>query len=114
VAQVLLYAAELDVVRHRHLWPRSLQSPMHTEADGRVSYDLAEQEPSPITTLPPVRFVAPTMTGIRSGAVDRSRKGHREGLVVWTALTRSPASLRSSGTPTFRQSPPGRSSASAT
>jgi hypothetical protein len=32
-AQVTVYAAEVNVVRARHLWPRSLMQPPLTEAD---------------------------------------------------------------------------------
>jgi uncharacterized BrkB/YihY/UPF0761 family membrane protein len=44
VAQVTLYAAELNVVVHRHLWPRSIVQPPLTEADERVLADIARQE----------------------------------------------------------------------
>jgi YihY family inner membrane protein len=43
VAQVSLYAAELNVVRARHLWPRGLTAP-RTEADERALRALVEQE----------------------------------------------------------------------
>jgi membrane protein len=43
-AQVTLYAAELNVVRARHLWPRSLVQPPLTEADRRQLSLLAKVE----------------------------------------------------------------------
>ena len=47
-AQVVLYASELNVVRSRHLWPRSLVQPPLTPADRRmlVTY-AAEQQRRP-------------------------------------------------------------------
>lgn len=44
LAQVTLYAAELNVVRTRRLWPRSIVQPPLTEADERVLHDIARQE----------------------------------------------------------------------
>lgn len=44
VAQLTLYAAELNVVRSRHLWPRSIVQPPLTSADERVLGDIARQE----------------------------------------------------------------------
>jgi len=44
VAQLTVYAAELDVVRARRLWPRSILQPPLTDADQRVLRDLAQQE----------------------------------------------------------------------
>ncbi len=43
VAQLTLYAAELNVVLARRLWPRSMAPPI-TEADRRALRDLAHQE----------------------------------------------------------------------
>jgi len=43
-AQLLLYAAELNVVLARRLWPRSLLQPPLTESDRRVLTALAETE----------------------------------------------------------------------
>ncbi len=40
----MLYAAELNVVLARRLWPRSLLQPPLTEADRRVLADLAMVE----------------------------------------------------------------------
>jgi uncharacterized BrkB/YihY/UPF0761 family membrane protein len=43
-AQLTLYAAEVNVVRARHLWPRSLLQPPLTRPDERALVDLAKQE----------------------------------------------------------------------
>jgi YihY family inner membrane protein len=43
-AQVTLYGAEVNVVRARRLWPRSILQPPLTEADRRALIDLARQE----------------------------------------------------------------------
>ena len=43
-AQVLLYGAEVNVVRARRLWPRSILQPPLTDADQRALIDLARQE----------------------------------------------------------------------
>jgi uncharacterized BrkB/YihY/UPF0761 family membrane protein len=43
-AQLLLYAAEVNVVLARRLWPRSLLQPPLTEPDRRVLTALAETE----------------------------------------------------------------------
>jgi uncharacterized BrkB/YihY/UPF0761 family membrane protein len=40
VAQLTVYAAELNVVLERRLWPRSVAPPI-TEADQRAARDLA-------------------------------------------------------------------------
>jgi uncharacterized BrkB/YihY/UPF0761 family membrane protein len=42
-AQVTIYAAELNVVRARHLWPRSIVQPPLTSADRRALTDIALQ-----------------------------------------------------------------------
>ncbi len=42
-AQILVYASEVNVVRARHLWPRSLQPPL-TTADERTLTALAKTE----------------------------------------------------------------------
>ena len=44
VSQVTLYAAEVNVVRSRRLWPRSLLPEPPTDADERVLRDIAEQD----------------------------------------------------------------------
>jgi YihY family inner membrane protein len=43
-AEVTLYGAEVNVVRARHLWPRSILQPPLTEADQRALVHLAKQE----------------------------------------------------------------------
>ena len=43
-AQVMLYGAEVNVVRARRLWPRSVLQPPPAEADQRALVDLARQE----------------------------------------------------------------------
>lgn len=43
VTQVTLYSAEINVVRVRHLWPRSIVQPPLTEADKRVLRDIAHE-----------------------------------------------------------------------
>jgi YihY family inner membrane protein len=44
VAQLNLYAAEVNVVRARHLWPRSILQPPLTDADQHVLRDIARAE----------------------------------------------------------------------
>jgi YihY family inner membrane protein len=44
LAQLLLYAAEINVVLTRRLWPRSILQPPLTDADERVLHDIARQE----------------------------------------------------------------------
>ena len=44
VAQISLYAAEVNVVRSRRLWPRSIVQPPLLEADRRVLRDIARSE----------------------------------------------------------------------
>jgi YihY family inner membrane protein len=41
---ITLYAAELNVVRARHLWPRSIVQPPLTSSDRQVLSDIAHQE----------------------------------------------------------------------
>jgi uncharacterized BrkB/YihY/UPF0761 family membrane protein len=43
-AQVTLFAAEVNVVRKRRLWPRAIVQPPLTEADERALKSYAEQE----------------------------------------------------------------------
>jgi YihY family inner membrane protein len=43
-AEIMVYAAEINVVKARHLFPRSLAPPPLTEADERVLADVAEAE----------------------------------------------------------------------
>jgi YihY family inner membrane protein len=44
VAQILLYGAEINVVKLRRLWPRSLVEPAGSEQDRTVLADQAEEE----------------------------------------------------------------------
>jgi uncharacterized BrkB/YihY/UPF0761 family membrane protein len=44
VATITLYAAEINVVRARRLWPRSIVQPPLTGADREVLADIARQE----------------------------------------------------------------------
>jgi YihY family inner membrane protein len=44
VSQLTIYAAELNVVRTRRLWPRSIVQPPLTPADEQVLHDIASQE----------------------------------------------------------------------
>ena len=57
-AQVLLFAAEINVVLARRLWPRSLHPPPLTEADKRVLVALAEVEARRAEQAIEVRFAA--------------------------------------------------------
>ncbi|MDP9331836.1 MAG: YihY/virulence factor BrkB family protein [Actinomycetota bacterium] len=43
-AQLTLYAADLNVVRARRLWPRAIVQPPLTGSDGDVLRDIARQE----------------------------------------------------------------------
>ncbi len=55
-AQLLLYAAEINVVLARRLWPRSLLQPPLTEPDKRVLTALAETEERRAEQTVEVRF----------------------------------------------------------
>jgi YihY family inner membrane protein len=44
VAELTMYSAEVNVVRVRRLWPRSIVQPPLTDADRRVLHDIARQE----------------------------------------------------------------------
>jgi YihY family inner membrane protein len=55
-AQLLLYAAEINVVLARRLWPRSLLQPPLTEPDKRVLTALAEAEQRRAEETVEVRF----------------------------------------------------------
>jgi YihY family inner membrane protein len=55
-AQLLLYAAEINVVLARRLWPRSLLQPPLTEPDKRVLTALAEAEERRAEVTVEVRF----------------------------------------------------------
>jgi YihY family inner membrane protein len=55
-AQLVLYAAEINVVLARRLWPRSLQQPPLTEPDKRVLTALAQTEERRAEQTVEVRF----------------------------------------------------------
>jgi uncharacterized BrkB/YihY/UPF0761 family membrane protein len=57
-AQLLLYAAELNVVLARRLWPRGLIQPPLTEPDRRVLGALAEAEVRRPEEIVEVRFTS--------------------------------------------------------
>jgi YihY family inner membrane protein len=57
-AQLLLYAAELNVVLSRRLWPRGLIQPPLTEPDRRVLAALAEAEARRPEEIVEVRFTS--------------------------------------------------------
>jgi len=57
-AQLLLYAAELNVVLARRLWPRGLIQPPLTEPDRRVLAALAEAEARRPEEIVEVRFTS--------------------------------------------------------
>jgi hypothetical protein len=57
-AQLLLYAAEINVVLTRRLWPRSMLQPPLTEPDRRVLTALAETEERRPGQTVEVRFAA--------------------------------------------------------
>ena len=59
-ARLLLYAAEVNVVLARRLWPRSLLQPPLTEPDRRVLAALAETERRRPEETVEVRFSSPT------------------------------------------------------
>jgi hypothetical protein len=57
-ARLLLYAAEINVVLARRLWPRSLLQPPLTEPDKRVLTALATMEERRAEQTVEVRFSA--------------------------------------------------------
>jgi membrane protein len=58
-----VYAAEVNVVKARHLVPRSLTPPPLTEADERVLTDVAETEQRRPEQTVDVSFDAPSRPG---------------------------------------------------
>jgi membrane protein len=58
-AQLTLYAAEVNVVRAEHLWPRSLTGPPSTEADREALARLAREASRMAGELVEVHFEAP-------------------------------------------------------
>ena len=59
-AQIMVYAAEVNVVKARHLVPRSLAPPPLTEADEQVLTDVAETEQRRPEQTVDVSFDAPS------------------------------------------------------
>jgi uncharacterized BrkB/YihY/UPF0761 family membrane protein len=75
VAQLTVYAAELNVVRARRLWPRSLLQPPLTNADERVLAAIAEQE-----ERRPEQSVEVAFTGLdEAPPADPERRSGRDG-----------------------------------
>lgn len=60
VAQISLYAAEVNVVWRRRLWPRSIVQPPLTPADLQVLRDIAQQEERRPEQVVVVDFEEPT------------------------------------------------------
>jgi YihY family inner membrane protein len=74
-AQVTVFAAEVNVVRAKHLWPRSLVQPPMTAADVRVLGDIARQAVRRPEEHVVVSFDAPVevvvdLTAVEEGAVE--------------------------------------------
>ena len=81
-AQVTVYAAEVNVVRARRLWPRSLLQPPLTEPDKRALVHLAKQEERRPEQSVVVTFQADDeepVTSSGDGADARSRRADRPG-----------------------------------
>jgi YihY family inner membrane protein len=72
VFQVVLYAAEVNVVRARRLWPRSIVQPPLTTADQRVLRDIAHQEARRPEQRVGVGFDPEGAEEARADAIDRS------------------------------------------
>jgi YihY family inner membrane protein len=71
-AQVLLYSAQLNVVLHRRLWPRSLtQKPPLTDADRRVLAASAEAEERLPEQVVEVRFEEGSEQAAEDGAAEK-------------------------------------------
>jgi inner membrane protein YhjD len=62
-AEIMVYAAEVNVVKARHLVPRSLVAPPLTEADEQVLTDVAETEQRRPEQTVDVSFDAPPRPG---------------------------------------------------
>jgi uncharacterized BrkB/YihY/UPF0761 family membrane protein len=79
VAQVTLYAAEINVVSSRRLWPRSIVQPPLTRADEQVLHDIARQEERRPEQRVGVGFApdaeAEAARDARHPATDRPREG---------------------------------------
>ncbi len=64
-AQIFLYSAEINVVRSRRLWPRSLMGPPEEPADQRTLTDLAKVEERSEGQKVKVQFETPAQSGER-------------------------------------------------
>ena len=73
-AEVTLYAAEVNVVRARRLWPRSLLQPPLTRPDQRALVDLAKQEERRPEQSVEVSFTPEPEPGQRNGSTDPMRE----------------------------------------
>jgi YihY family inner membrane protein len=71
--ELTLYAAEVNVVRARRLWPRSLLQPPLTRPDQRVLVDLAKQEQRRPEQSVEVTFTPEPEPGQPSGSAHRRR-----------------------------------------
>ena len=77
-AQITLYAAEVNVVLARRLWPRSLMGPPSSQADERTLTALAKVEERHHTETVDVAFTDPEPETMRArGARDRACPGAR-------------------------------------
>lgn len=74
-AQLVLYAAEINVVLARRLWPRSLLQPPLTDADRRVLTALAEAEERRADQTVEVRFTSGPGAGGNGDAGSRPSTG---------------------------------------
>ena len=93
-AQLTLYAAEVNVVAARRLWPRSRLRPPSTNTDQPAPVDLANQQQTPtLRRLPGSRHRRPAHPrGGRSDAVAGCRPQRDIGQQPWSL-----ADCRSSG-----------------
>jgi inner membrane protein YhjD len=89
-AEMTLYVAELNVVKARHLWPRSLVPPPLTEADRRVLEYLSAQGVRRPGQHVQVSFDQPTPDGSASGDQRPTSPDTRADPVrgPWTGITR--------------------------
>ncbi|WP_052434325.1 YihY/virulence factor BrkB family protein [Streptacidiphilus melanogenes] len=78
-AQVTVYAAEINVVAHRRLWPRTLVPPPLTRADRQVLDDIAEQEERRPEQRVDSRFTAPDVSDVSGSTVSGSGADRRGG-----------------------------------
>jgi membrane protein len=68
-ATVVVYAVEADVVRARHLWPRSLLPPPLTDADKAYYTDAVRAETQRPEQRLDVQYVATDTTAARRDAI---------------------------------------------